>query len=361
MGDTETVPKQKSRWEDESLFDDQPGYESEVGIRFADGLTPIERRRATIIYNLFNGLWGMIIVKGPPGCGKDVFGNYLQYKIKQWFPWKRILRDEKPRRLFGEYAGLFNERVIISDLQKMRQIAKGAKVTEVDDILEKAADKWVEDAGDVLLENSVLYLTEYAERYCPCREPHRPINKTMGAIQKMKRHLDLLIIATTQLVSELDKKTALPWIDWRVTCSRSVVNLTGFTFFVEKVKYDRRMDALIALPGRPFPISFDAGKPRTEMGDGRIVVRKPQYQPENEEERVVLSVLKSGIDNYEKLVEYIESEGDMSEWEILSTLKELGLKLPRKKPKFVISYPCYFKIYNSKSAPQIKTAVKVGE
>ena len=357
-----TSARSKRRWTEDSPFDEQPGYESDAGIRFAEGLTLIERKRATIICNLFNGLWGMILVKGQPGCGKDVFANYLQYKLKQWFPWKRILRDEKPRRLFGEYDGLFNERVIVNDLAKMRNIAKGLKITEVDGAMEEVADNWVKDAGDVLLQNSVLYLTEYAERYCPCREPHRPMNKTMGAIQKMKRHLDLLIIATTQLVSELDKKTALPWIDWRVTCSRSTVNLTGFTFFVEKVAYDRRMELLIPLrAGHPFPISFDAGKPRSEIGDGKIVIKKPQYEPENEEERVVLSVLKSGIDNYEKLVEYLETEGDMTEWETLSTLKVLGLKLPRQKPKFVIGYPCYFGLYNSKSVPQLKTAVKVGD
>jgi len=345
----------------EELFDDQPGYESDVGIRFASNLTPVERRRATIIYNLFNGLWGMIMVKGDPGCGKDVFANYLQYNLKRWFPWKRILRDEKPRRLFGEYTGLFNEQVIISDLEKMRKVAKGVKVTELDGIMEKAADNWMTEAGEVMLKNSILYMTEYAERYCPCREPHRPMNKTMGAIQKMKRHLDLLLIATTQDVSELDKKTALPWIDWRVTCSRSLFNPTGFTFFVEKVKYDRRLEILIALPGRPFPISFDAGKPRREMGDGKIVVKNHKYKPETEEERVVLSVLEAGVDNYDELVNILETQGDTSEWETLSTLKELGLKLPEKKPKFVISYPCYFLLYNSKSVPQLRTSLRVAE
>jgi len=344
----------------DSLFDDSAGYENDTGIRFAGGIPLEERKRATVLYNLFNELWGVIIVKGDPGTGKDLFGNYLQYNLKRWFPWKRILRDEKPRSLFGEYAGLFNERVIVDDLAKMREIAKGAKATEVDNIMNDVADDWIRGAGEVLLKNSVLYLTEYW-RYCYNREPHNPMNKTMGAIQKTKRHLDTLIIGTTQLVEELDKRTALPWIDWRVTCSKSMVNPTGFTYFVEKVKYDRRMDILIALPGRPFPISFDAGRPRSEMGNGKIIIRRHQYQPENEEERVVLGVLKTGIDNYEELVRVLETEGDMSEWETLSTLKELGLKLPGRKPKFVIWYPCYFHLYNSKSAPQLKTAVRIND
>ena len=341
----------------DDLFDDTGGYESEDGIRFAENLTPIDRKRATIIYNLFNELMGVIIVKGDPGSGKDLLGNYLQYNIKRWFPWKRIIRDEKPRSLFGTYDGLFNEEVLVTDLAKMRLLSKGASAPEIDKVLEKAADKWVKSTGEVLLMDSVLYLTEYA-RYCYNREPLAPINKTMGAVQKTKRHLNSLIIGTTQLIEELDRRTSKPWIDWRVTCSRSVANPTGFTYFVERVKYDKRKDALIPLPGRPFPISFDAGKPRSDMGDGKIVVKKPQYEPETEEERIVLSVLKSGIDNYEQLVELLETEGDMSEWETLNTLKQLGLKLPKKDPKFVIWYPCYFNIYNSKSKPQIKTSVK---
>ena len=84
-------------------------------------------------------------------------------------------------------------------------------------------------------------------------------------------------------------------------------------------------------------------------------------EPETEEERVVLSVLKSGVEDYNELVNILETDGDMPEWETLSTLKELGLKLPGKKPKFVIWYPCYFLLYNSKSAPQLRTSLRVTE
>ena len=150
-----TSAKSKRRWAEDSPFDEQPGYDDDAGIRFAEGLTLIERKRATIIYNLFNGLWGMILVKGQPGCGKDVFANYLQYKLKRWFPWKRILRDEKPRRLFGEYDGLFNERVIVNDLAKMRNTAKGLKITEVDVAMEEVADNWLKGTGYVILQNSL--------------------------------------------------------------------------------------------------------------------------------------------------------------------------------------------------------------
>ena len=353
------------RTKEESLFDDAAGYESAIGLRFAPGLSLEEKKRAALLYNLFNELWGVIIVKGDPGTGKDLFGNYLQWNLKRWFPWKRMLRDERPRSLFGDYDGLFNEQVIADDLGKMRAIAKGTPKAEVSnglvytDALEKAAEDWVKGTGEVLLKNSVLYLTEYW-RYCYNREPHNPMNKTMGAIQKTKRHLDMLVIGTTQLVEELDKKTALPWIDWRVICTHSKINPTGFTYFVERVKYDKRMDMLTTISARPFPISFDAGKPRSEMGVGKIVIKKPTYHPETEEERIVLDVLRAGVDKYEEIVELLETEGDMSERETLMTLKDLGLKLPGKRPKFVIWYPCYYLLYNSKSAPQLKTRLGVG-
>ncbi len=122
------------------------------------------------------------------------------------------------------------------------------------------------------------------------------------------------------------------------------------------VKYDKRLDILIPI-GRPFPIRIDAGKPKSDMGDGKIVIRKPWYVPETEEERIILDVLRAGINNYEKIVDIITTHGDMSETEILETLKELSFN-PRKH---VVDYPCYFRLFNSKSAPQIKTSLRVEE
>ena len=84
-------------------------------------------------------------------------------------------------------------------------------------------------------------------------------------------------------------------------------------------------------------------------------------KPETEEERIVLDVVKAGADNYETLVEFLETEGDMSEIETLMTLKQLCLKLPDRPPKFAIWYPCYYFLFNSRSVPQINTGLKVGD
>ena len=339
----------------EDLYDNTTGYDEEVGVKLAPNLSQEETRRATVLYNLFNGLWGVCIVVGDPGTGKDLFGNYLTYRIKRYFPWKRILRDEKPRLCYGAYAGLFNENVLQSDLGRMRELAKGTAATKLDAVLDKAADDWVTSTGQVLLKNSVLYLTEFW-RYCYRREPHNPMNKTMGGIHKVKRHLDCLILGTVQLPSELDRKTCLPWVDWRVTCTRSNVNKTRFTYFIEKVRYDRRMDLLVAV-SKPFSVSFDAAKPRSYIGDGKIVVRRDDYCPETEEERIVLDLIREGANTYECLVETLAEYGDMSEWEVLDTLKELKFK----KTKRAIDYFCDFSLYNSKSAPSITSNVRMAD
>ena len=343
------------------LFDTTPGYDEEIGVKLPSGLSPEDAYRARQLYNLFNGLWGINIVVGDPGSGKDTFGHYITNRMKTYFPWKRVLKDERPRLLYGEYAGLFNEEVLHEDLARMKEVATGVVASKIDAVLQKAADTWMTKKGAVMLHNCVLYLTEYW-RYCSRREPHNPMNKTMGAIHKEKRHIGSLIIGTTQLVSELDRKTCLPWVDWRTTCARSTINKTRFTYFIEKVKYDKRLDILIPI-SKPFTISIDAGKPRSYLGDGKIIVRpewlddqgKLTYTPETEEERIVLDVLMAGVNVYEDIVKLLEEDGDMSEWETLATLKDLKFK----KSKRVLDYPCDFGLFNSRSAPQIKSSLKV--
>jgi len=345
---------------DDDLFDDSAGYEDDTGIRLTPGLSERERKQATLLYRLFNELWGLCIIRGDPGAGKDTFLNWFLFTCKRFFPEKRILRDEKPRRLFGDYAGLFNEERIRDDLKQMRDAIKGVTIGQMDAVLEQAADKWAKsDGARVLLQDSVIGLTEFW-KYVYNREPHNPMNKTMGGIHKMKRHFNTLIVGCTQLESDLDKKTCKPFIDWRVSCVRSRADSTRYTFILEKVKYDRRMDMIIPI-GRPFAIPVDAGKPRHYIGDGRIVVKRYNYKPETADEKFILDGIKAGLDTYEGLVEFLDAEGDMSEFEVLSTLKELCLKLPRKRPKFVIWYPCIYHIFNSRSAPNLKTNVKVGD
>ena len=345
---------------DDDLFDESAGYEDDTGIRLTKGLSEQERKQATLIYRLFNELWGLCIIRGDPGAGKDTFFNWFLFNCKRFFPDKRILRDEKPRKLFGEYDGLFNEERLHDDLEQMRKVAKGVGIGQMDSVMEQAADKWVNsERAKVLLQDSIVGITEFWD-WVYNRTPHKPINKTMGGIHKMKRHFNTLILGCVQLESDLDKKTCKPFIDWRVTCTRSQRDSTRYTFILEKVKYDKRMDMIIPI-GRPFAIPVDAGKPRPYIGDGKIIIKRHYYRPENSEEAIVLEAIKAGLDTYEGLVSFLEAEGDMSEFEILAILKTLCLKLPGKRPKFVINYPCLYHIFNSRSAPNLRTNIKVGD
>lgn len=351
---------------DDDLFDDTAGYEDEPDIRITRGLSDQEKKLAALLYNTFTELWGLAIVIGAPGAGKDTFLNWFLYTIKRLFPQKRILRDEKPRRLFGRYAGLFNEQRIQEDLQTMREIASGKakekgernKSLAFQEELEKQADEWAKtDKAKAMLHNSVVGCTEYW-KYVYNREPWRPINKTMGGIHKVGRHIPTLIIGCVQQVSDLDKKTCKPFVNWQVNCRRTN---TTFQFLVTPVVYNNRRDVFeprgraTALP----PV--DAGKPRDFIGDGKIRIRKSDYKPATLEEEIVLDAIKEGYDDYSELVDFLEDEGGMPEAETLATLKDLALYNPMKRKKFAIWYPCYYFIFNSRSAPNITTKVKAEE
>ena len=143
------------------IYDETPGYDDEIGERLAEGLTPAQRHQARLLYNIFNGLWGLCLVKGLPGAGKDLFCNYISYLIKTYFPHVRILRDEPPRALYGAHAGIFNKNVLATEFDKMTQFAKGATIKQYGTMLERAADEWVTGEGAVLIKNSVIYLSEY--------------------------------------------------------------------------------------------------------------------------------------------------------------------------------------------------------
>lgn len=333
---------------DHDLFDTTVGYDEEVGLKLPDGLSPDEEKQARQLYNIFNELWGLVIVTGLPGTGKDLFGNIISYKCARFYPWKKIMRDEKPRSLFGKYAGLFNRTVLKEDLERMQEVASGSRSRAVvNEAMSKAADNWVAEEGEVMLKNSVLYLTEYY-KYCYCRDPMNPMNKTMGAIHKVYRHLDCLVIGTVQLATDLDKHTCLPFVKWNVTATKSATNPTGFVYYITKVAYDDRRELLIPT-SRPFPMAFDGGKPRSYLGDGRIKILKTWYKGVTEEEQLVLGCLKAGVDVYEDLVKLLQEQVEMSEAEVLTTLKDLKFR----KSKKVIGYNDFFSLYNSKSAPQV--------
>ncbi len=345
------------------LYDESLGYDDETGIKFAPGLSPLDRKRATLLYRLFNELWGLCIVTGDPGTGKDTFCNYITHRIKTYFTWKKILRDERPRALYGPYAGLFNEDMLLKDIKSMKRISKGQKVTPEEEAqMDHQIDDWLHGAGEVKLKNSVLYLSEYWKN-CGRLESTSPMCKTMGGIHRLGRHLDCLVFGSVQDPQDLARQQSLRWVNWQVYCRKSTNNITGFNYYVYKMKWDKRRDTLTPMPLNqiPFLIPLDAGIPRSYLGDGKIKIRRPDYVPENDYEYNILEVIKSGVDVYEDIVALLTKEEVMNESDISNTVKKLGLKIPGYRPKMVLDYPCDFKTYNSKSAVALKTSIKFGE
>ncbi len=74
-------------------------------------------------YGPFLGIAGTMLVSGGMRQGKGLFGNTLAWMIKQYFRGKRVLRDDLPADLFGEYT-LFNEDRVLRDVATMSEIAE---------------------------------------------------------------------------------------------------------------------------------------------------------------------------------------------------------------------------------------------
>jgi len=331
------------------LFDYTTGYDTEPDVEINRNLSDWIINEGIRFYRLFNtppsGLCGVAVLSGMPGNGKDILGNYLSWISKTVFPYKRLLRDEKPRELFGIYEGLFNEESLREDLEKMKLLTKDngkMTLTERNAILDNAADDWISSKGQVLLKNSILYLTEYW-RYCYKRDPHNPMNKTMGGVHRAKRHMDVLILGTIQLITDLDRFTALPYIDWEIKCRRSANNPTGFYYMIHKVEYQGERRGIVKSPMPIDVIRLDGARPVTELGEP-ITILDELYKG-NKYEKKVINAINSGIVTYEDLQNEIKFKKD-SGMSVLKVLKKLFVSK-------IVTYGCWFKIYNSKSALQI--------
>lgn len=329
------------------LFDYTTGYDTEPDVQIDNSLSDWIIAEGIRYYNLFrtppSGLCGVAALSGAVGNGKDLLGNYLSWINYKVFPHKRLLRNEKPRELFGLYDGLFNETVLDEELSKMRTLASDKKVTikERSLLLEQAADNWISSEGQVLLKNSILYLTEYW-RYCYKRDPFNPMNKTMGGIHKVKRHFDIFIIGTIQLMTDLDRFTCLPFLDWEIKCRRSAVNPTGFIYMVFKLEYQGERRGIVRSISPIDIIKLDGAKPITELGEPITIIGEPRHN--DRYEKKVLDSIKSGVVTLEDLQKEVKFRN--SNTSVLKILKKLFADK-------TITYGCWFNIYNSKSPTQL--------
>jgi hypothetical protein len=328
------------------LFDYSGGYESQPDIKINNNVSSWIIDEAIRFYNLFtippnNKLCGTAVGSGGVGQGKDCIFNYVDWILNKTFSNKKILRDEKPRELFGVYAGLFNPEVLAADLEKMKALTKGTKISIADRnaMLDQMADEWVTKNGEVMLRDSVLYLTEFW-KYHDLRKPFNPMNNMLGGVHKLKRHFRELTLGTIQIITDLDKRRCLPFIDWRIMCRRSERNSTGFIGYVFKFNYNINTNRITQSNFPIDMIAVDGAKPVDEIGKP-FEILKPEYKGDRYEMKLI-DAIKSGVVTYEDLKNEVKYKGK-SKPKLIRVIKRLFMQK-------VIDYGCFFLIYNSQSA-----------
>lgn len=252
-----------------------------VHLKYADDLDELEdfplraglswraKREAEFLYSVARGV---MLVTGPPGSGKDLFGIGLSAMNKHYFD-RRVLLDFIPKRAFGEYT-LFNAQVMMQEINKMAKMAgvekfeEGTDKKERDEIAENIGKKWVEGEGEALLKGAVLYLSEL-KRYCYNRNPHNPFNKFIGSICTVWRHLDLLVLGTHIQKHEIDQYSYLAYVNHWAKCSWSLtrpnttdVTISRGTFIGASNVYN--------VQGRPVVMHVDGSRPRKFLGGKRF-------------------------------------------------------------------------------------------
>lgn len=215
---------------------------------------------------------GVMLVSGEPGSGKDLFATSFCARQKYLFD-RRILLDFLPKRAFGDYT-LFNAEVMAREIDKMAKLSgvegiEGSNDSqEVDEFVEDATKHWaLEGAGEVLLKNSILYLSEL-KRYCYNRNPHNRFNKFIGSINSVWRHLDLLVIGTHVLAHEIDQYTYLAYAKLRAKCDWSISRPHTTDVTIARGAFIGA-DCVYRVEGRPLVLHVDGDAPRGWLGGSR--------------------------------------------------------------------------------------------
>ena len=253
----------------EQLFDQSPEADEIYEPQFNDNLTSEQLESA---YHLVKYSRGVMLVTGPPGAGKDLFANYLAFWLKTLFKGKKVLRDDRPRELFGPYIP-FTEGVIINELiQQQQLITDGlpAEIARADMKTKKyvasMVNSWMNDRGIELLYNSVLYLTEF-RKYVHNRKPFSPMGLLIADIAVRWRHLDILIIGTTPSKREVDRISILPHVTHEVRCNWMATRPDTTACHIYFPKYISARGVLEAR-GKPRRLLINGRRPRDILNGG---------------------------------------------------------------------------------------------
>lgn len=231
------------------------------------GLTYKAKKEADFLYSIARGI---MLITGSPGSGKDLFGISLCALNKYYFrdifntskP-RKILLDFLPKRAFGEYVP-FTPETMLNEIKRMAKASKmdgfeKSNDEKESDFIGEATQNWaLEGEGEILLRGGILYLSEL-RRYCYNRDSMKAINKYIGSLCTIYRHLDLLILGTHVKANEIDRKNFLEHTTHWVKCSWQGYNTTKAK--IERTVFVDGNQVLEGL-GKPKYLRVNGKKPR---------------------------------------------------------------------------------------------------
>lgn len=263
----------------EPLYDDSPDpYADETGyIKVMPGLSAVEKTEARMLHRYSKGL---MIVSGDPGSGKGLFSNTFAWKIRRYFG-KPLLLDYHPRPLMDYKAPHrytpFDVDLFVEEMEKMHEVSRGVniyqKALDNASIIENtdvpiSYDKWLETQGKLRFQNAIIVLDEF-HRYMDKTRQMANINKYMGGLIRLWRHLDLLIIGVTQNANDdLEAKRCLKYVSHDVRTQWCAFRKDTAICQIYPMRYVSS-DQVIQIAGKPFKIMVDGRKPRRALNGKR--------------------------------------------------------------------------------------------
>jgi len=334
---------------DESLFDDDEPSNTAYIPSLNPDLTPDELEDAERQIKLSRGL---AVILGMPGQGKGLFGNMKAFKNKDYFTDRKVLRDDRPRRLFGMYEP-FTEETLLEDVARMDKISKCDIQTEIKrsdkvgiKLLSDRINHWRTTEGEVRLKNGILLLDEFW-RYFHNRRPMNPMGILLGGVVKVWRHLDVLILGISQQEHELDRYSCLPYVTHKIHCAWSMIYPDTAECHLHRVRFVGSKGVLEVTGRRPTTIYVDGGKQRPELGM-TIAKNFGEYQPNNLEQAIFdIAQDQPGI-----RLRYA--------WKILKQqfeYEEVKEVVQHMIDNEVMSCPRWYDIYNSKASVSLRPKV----
>jgi len=236
-----------------------------------DGLENWEIEDAKYLSRIFGGFRGIVLVTGKPGAGKGLFGNTLAWKIKRYIKGRKVLRDDRPRELFGAYIP-FNEQFLINEIKKAsgalnmipKEISRQSK-KELAKVSQETKD-WMAKKGEILLTDTVMLLDEF-KRYFHNRRPMNPMGVLLGThVVTQWRHLNTLIIGMAPFKRELDAISLFPYVthevrcDWMLTRPNTAKCDVHFTKWVSSA-------GVLDVSRKPITLYLNGMAPREKLGD----------------------------------------------------------------------------------------------